>query len=300
MGKVLIIKSNKEGFERYIFEKMSSGEVTVIADEILNSPYDRIRKRIHILKNIAKIGKGYFKQFDTIIVFDEFRFLLPLFLLKRHETKLILWLWNTASQLNQLKLVSFFSQVWTFDFDDARKHHFLLNTQFYFLPEYNNDENDEIVYFRGLDKGRYKAVSYIVENLKRLGYSYNIKIKRDISSPVDDIFDLLTDETISYESMIADIRKSKAILDINKPGQTGFTLRIMEALYYDKKIITNNRALATASFYDKRMIFIIGKDDITKLGAFLSGENDPYPSECKEYYSFRSWLDRFTSKAGVQ
>ena len=206
---------------------------------------------------------------------------------------MILWLWNTADHVLQLKLLSAFCEIWTFDPSDAEKYNFNLNTQFCILPECVDEEPVNDVYFRCLDKGRYEIVSKIVDCLKNFGYRCDIKVLRDASSPAEDNFGLLVDKEVDYECMLDSIRKSKAVMDISKSGQCGFTVRMLEGIFYDKKIITDNTSVINEEFYDNRMIFILEKDKLTEIKQFLDGEKIPYPQEVKDYYSFEAWLKRF-------
>ena len=71
---------------------------------------------------------------------------------------------------------------------------------------------------------------------------------------------------ISYFENLGAVRESKAILEVCIKGQSANTLRALEAIVYDKLLITNNEKIKDSKFYDsKRMIVIHDIEDIRKL-----------------------------------
>ena len=83
-------------------------------------------------------------------------------------------------------------------------------------------------------------------------------------------------------------------MEINKEGQSGLTLRALEALFYKKKLITNNISIMNEMVYNKKNIYIIGVDNNKSVKEFLS---EPYfilenYDDLVSYYSFDSWIKR--------
>ncbi|EJZ1385112.1 lipopolysaccharide biosynthesis protein, partial [Escherichia coli] len=55
----------------------------------------------------------------------------------------------------------------------------------------------------------------------------------------------------------------------------GWTLRILEALFFNKKLITNNINVLGSEIYSESRFFIIGYDDWDKLEYFINSSVKP-------------------------
>ena len=67
----------------------------------------------------------------------------------------------------------------------------------------------------------------------------------------------------------------------------------MEAFFFGKKLITNQKSVKEADFYDPNNIFIIDMDSWDELDAFLQKDIVPLSSSIVEKYTYQSWLRRF-------
>jgi hypothetical protein len=85
-----------------------------------------------------------------------------------------------------------------------------------------------------------------------------------------------------------------AIVDIVRPWQDGFTQRVMEALFYEKKLVTNNPAVREAPFYRPENVFLIGTD--ADLVGFLHTHMTKLPQDVTDYYRFDNFCDRIFSQ----
>ena len=100
---------------------------------------------------------------------------------------------------------------------------------------------------------------------------------------------------VPYREYTQWVSRSRAIIDITQSGQNGFSMRIMEAIFGDKKLISINSALRYADFYDPNNIFIIDLDHVDegKLREFMDSDFHPYDKAVKSYYSIAAWVNRF-------
>ena len=62
-------------------------------------------------------------------------------------------------------------------------------------------------------------------------------------------------------------------MDVVKQGQSGITLRICEALLFNKKILTNNQSIREMPFYDSRFIKVF--TDISDIDISFIKDNAP-------------------------
>jgi hypothetical protein len=93
-------------------------------------------------------------------------------------------------------------------------------------------------------------------------------------------------------SEVADLMaRSRAVLDIERPIQTGYTIRTLEVLASGRKLITTNPQLLNADFYDPRNIAVIDRNAPEIPSEFFSSPYVPVPEEVLERYSLGHWVD---------
>ena len=72
-------------------------------------------------------------------------------------------------------------------------------------------------------------------------------------------------------------------------------MRVMEAIFFDKKLLSTNIALKKADFYNPNNIMIINleKTSSEELKKFFERPMETYSEKIKDYYSFEKWIERF-------
>ena len=99
---------------------------------------------------------------------------------------------------------------------------------------------------------------------------------------------------VDADLIAENIKQSRAILDIVQSGQSGITLRPMEAMFYNKKLITNNIYIKEYDFYNPRNIFILQERNINELNEFLELPMIEINQDIKNKYKFSGgWLEDF-------
>lgn len=210
------------------------------------------------------------------------------------KKRIILWLWNTVAEVeNNLHLESIPDgiEIWSYSEYDCKKYNLNYNTTFFW--DKKDKVEDEIVqdlYFIGKDKGRLKKVKYVASacNERKINFTYHIVKTHKYSLPKKEY-----KSSISYLEVQKNIAKSKAILDIQVSKTAGPSLRALEAVFYGKKLVTDDKNVKTFKFYNKDNIFILGEDDLNELRVFLDSPVIPIREEDVEYYNVRNWLSRF-------
>lgn len=202
---------------------------------------------------------------------------------KNPKARIIMFFWNSIDETHQYMLKDKnIDEFWTFDKNDAKKYKMKYNSQLYSkditLPK-KNIIND--VTFLGRPKDREKILNEVKNELEKR----NIKTKITIINNEKD--------TISYKKYLEQVAESKAILDICAGKQVGLSLRCMESIFFEKKLITNNKDIINYEFYDPNNIFIIGNDDFNNLEKFLNSKYKKIDKKIIEYYDYNNWLKRF-------
>lgn len=161
------------------------------------------------------------------------------------------------------------------------------------LPECNITSD---VMFIGKAKDRVEDISRVVAGLRDAGAKVDAIVVGDRRPDDLDVDVFFTSEYIGYADYLKLADSSVALLDIAQEGQLGFSMRVMEALFLGKKLVTTNKHVADAPFYESGNVFIfdLTKPDIGALSEFIAKPFRPYELADVEYYSVRSWVNRFT------
>lgn len=273
----------------------------------------RIFRRIHLkyIRVYSKIWYGSWieekQEYKQIIVFDS---ILDIGIIKDIQnkfpnSKIIFWFWNSISNSKQIKHVEYLKEenieIWSFDIKDCKKYHLKYNSQFYFNIDEVELEKKNIlirrdVYFIGYDKGRIKLLKRIGEIFSQQKISFLFEVVKDRRKKyLKNEMKYLIKKVKKYEEVLVEIEKSKVVLEINSGNQSGLTLRAMESLFYNKKLISNNKNLREYDFYNSDNIFIFNKieEEIEEIIKFLKKPYNVEVNKYKENYSIQKWLERF-------
>ena len=98
---------------------------------------------------------------------------------------------------------------------------------------------------------------------------------------------------VDYLEYLHWVQQSRALLDLYQAIQTGYSLRVMEHIFFGKKLVTDNAVIKYAEFYHPDNIFLLQEDDMQSLPAWLERPFVPIKDEIKEYYKFENWVKRF-------
>lgn len=261
----------------------------------------RAIRRIQIELNIPGIyswiesWKKKIKHYETVIIHAS-KITPPVvkFIRRKNpDVRIIVWYWNPVDKCVSLDQFSDVDcEIWSFDEEDCARYGLKYNTQYYFNNVPLKTTQDKFdVFFVGGDKGRIKDLMDIKQKFDNLGISSYFHITP--TGRKHEVYKAIYKERISYTKVLDYISESKAILDYVSEKQSGLTLRPLEALFFRKKLITNDKTIVNRDFYRRENIFVIGKDDIENLPQFLNTPYQVVEEEIVNKYDFDSWLDRF-------
>lgn len=284
--KTLVIKSERDSFERTVNEWLKNENIDLLC---LDEKKTGIKKRKYYCSQFKEYSK---KRYDKVIIFDNTTaFLYAHFYF--HQP--FLWFWNTISDKKiehlRIKLCSFMKyKMYSFDEGDCKKYKLSYNTQF-FQKSIDAVKTNRDAYFVGTDKGRYELIKKVYNHLIEHDIKPLFQIIPDNEKEYE-LAEIIHKGFVEYDTVLQNVSSSKVILDITKIGQTGMTMRAMEALFYDKKIITNNPLYTNLPFYRKDAVFILN-DNLDGLVEFINAADITYDDSIKDYYSVENWLRRF-------
>ena len=100
-------------------------------------------------------------------------------------------------------------------------------------------------------------------------------------------------EFITYKENLLNVQKTKCIVEIVQDKQYDITLRPLEALAFNKKLITNNPHIKSYTFYNSQNIFILGEDDLNRLDDFIYSPYSEVDHSILQKYDINTWVDSF-------
>lgn len=230
---------------------------------------------------------------DTIIVhMSSLTISVCKYINKRNPSaRVIAWWWNKIDNRTKPSLQKGKYEAWSFDLNDCKKYNLRFNHQYYFksliIPPQKNKYD---IYFCGIDAGR-------GEEITRLYYEFiemNLNVSFQVVYPQNKLIppDIISDY-VNYDEIRQSISQSCSILEVMKDGQAGPTLRMMESIYFQKKLITNNAAVKDEDFYNENRIFLYTERPLSELKSFLSSDFVPYEDKLIDKFDVSQWAKNF-------
>lgn len=150
-------------------------------------------------------------------------------------------------------------QFFPFDIEDARQSS---------VAQADNKEKP-LCFFLGRDKGRAQRLESLAGELRAQGCNLDFLIVRDDTSRTPSRYHV--GAVLSYEDNLAKAKACDVLVEINQPGQSGLTLRPLEAAFFDKKLITDNKRVKDTAFYHPDRFYVLG-DEKRDLQGFLASK----------------------------
>lgn len=303
--KTLIIKGEGSSFERYFKAQMRREDIDV---ESVRNPHNKLDILLYYIVQYLKLTSLYgfwlkgwkknIKIYDNIIVFDNG--LSPVLLKWLHRNNkranIKVWLWNIDNDYD-IEFYKKYSQVYCFDKKFTQKNNISFIDQFYIPQKSKNADNiQKGVFYVGSDKKRYSLLKKIAQDLNKYNINHYFYLRRWPGEKYDenDTDVILSNEIMPYEDVIKDIHKYECVLELNLKEQEGFTLRTLEALFYKRKLITNNKNVRNYKFYNKNDFYILGDED-RSIKEFMDMSFKEIDDSLLEDYTYDHWLNKILS-----
>ena len=186
---------------------------------------------------------------------------------------------DAKTRLDKIKELGF--QLSTFDAYDAEEYGLKYTGQYFCQPPQTREAITCDCFFCGLPKDRANELENLRVLLEQNGLTCDFIIPR------------APKEKVTYPEYLKRADRSRCIIDIAQSGQLGLTRRPLEALFYKKKLITNNPDLVKYDFYNKENIFIFGRDKESNLNEFVRSPFTEIPKAIYQHYDINSWLQNY-------
>jgi hypothetical protein len=230
------------------------------------------------------------------------------------QAKFILFMWDSIKNSSKdiVEFFPLFDKILSFDRKDVEKHKNLIFRPLFFLDDYKeiakekNDIKFDITFIGTGHTDRYALVSKIKQVCAENGlngyffvYLQDIKIfiirklfKKSYKNAKKNDFSF---KPLKKEEIIETIKKSNCILDIQRVVQSGLTMRTLEVLGAEKKLITTNEDIINYDFYNENNILVINRENPKIPLSFIKGKYQIIDLNIYHKYHIDSWLEEVFS-----
>ncbi len=322
--KILLYVSKFHGYEKKIKEALEKKGATVdyidnkvhrLDPHATNGRFKVIRKFIYnyfnlidfyVEKNVVPliISKAY-DVFFCINCYSVNQSLLNI--LRKNNSNLysILYLWDSTHLFNWHSLTSHFDKIYSFDKLDCETYNYRYLPNFYIDTQHTLFYPDIDVFFVGTSNfDRKKVLDKIISQLKTdASLVYFIKLlekKKLCPTKVKVLADqFIIHNIIPIDELDEYFIRSRVILDIECPFQSGYSHRLIYALSQNKKIITTNAHIKNEIFFDAAQIQIIDrKNPAVDIKWIKTNYTNISSSNFVKKYSLDNWINEILS--GIQ
>lgn len=318
--KILFFAPAFFGYENKIVKKMEDMGASVDMYDVrsVTSAKDRallkVSPKIFASKSqkyyekIIETNKG--KDYDYILVVKcdmTPESILERFRKEYPNAKLCLYLWDSIDNIpGVLNKFKYFDTLHSFDMEDCKKHSELkFRPLFYadeFCKELSTEEHKYDVSFAGtIHSDRYAVIKEVRKIVAEKGlksywfcylqskfvYCFYKATKKEFADTKITDFNF---EKKGSEEIASIVDQSKIVLDIHHPKQTGLTMRTIEMVGMNKKLITTNASIKNYDFYNSNNISIVDRKNIQMDDMFLQTAYEPLNDELYKKYSLQSWV----------
>lgn len=209
------------------------------------------------------------------------------------HSRIILSYINKVNEKNNPDLFDFdWLEKWTGDIEDSKKYkiNFYPGMAYFRVCKVRKCAPEYDVFYVGKDKGRIEQLLNLERQLNQLGLStyFHIVAERKFSLKKDSHYRPF----LPYEKVLEKIGKTRAILHLVNGGQVGITIRVMESLVHEVKLITDCKELKQYDFYHPQNIFILGEDRMKDLPVFIDSPYHKIESELFQNMYFEDMIQQ--------
>ena len=317
--RILLLYARFFGYDAIVKAKLE--ELGAIVDL-----YDARANINSIEKAIRKIYSGYYfkkqrqfhgniqirnadKKYDFIFCND----VLDESILKQYRelyprASMVLYMDDSVKNMKGIeKTFRYYDRVLTFDKKDSETYNIVFRPLF-FSDVFQNNENETIktgeeydISFVGTcHSDRLNIINKIRDNYPDLKffffcylqswfmYYYHYLFEKEYRKVSKQFFKF---HSMSINDVASIMRRSKCVLDIQHPDQTGLTMRTIETVGSKKKIITTNKDIINYDFYDPSNILIIDRNNPQINREFIRGPFHGISESIRYKYTLAGWLE---------
>lgn len=297
--KILLSDRLRDRYESYIYSKNKKIKFNKLIDK-------KTRKEILKHDNVCFYLSGCYKYIEAGIIdylkktFSNFKLFYAF-----GDTIFRYYTWYDGFNLDAF--IKKFDFVCTYNPVDGEKYGIktrpIYNKRIDYSFVQGDAETEEYdVYYIGKDKGRLEEILSFAK--KCVGCGLKIKfhlvgIPKEKQQQLDGVS---YGDYIPYEKMLSIEKKAKTILNIEQGGADGITLRDQEAIYMNKILITNGKAIFNSPFYTESKIIPI--DDFENQIYKIKEKDDSVQwngiDKYNDQFAYFNWIEKELDKKDEQ
>lgn len=226
------------------------------------------------------------------------------------EAKFCLYLYDSISNIPDIESkFQYFDRVLSFDRSDSMGNEKIIFRPLFYLDEFRKEINSESLTCEDIDLsflGTIHSDRYaILKKIERVCKEYNLifftfkylqsrfiyyvykTIKKEFRDTKISDFSFEKMETGDISNIVS---RSKVILDIEHPKQTGLTMRTIEMIGMQKKLITTNKDIINYDFYYPHNILVISRENPELPYEFFNSSYRALDKNVYEKYNIENWI----------
>ena len=181
------------------------------------------------------------------------------------------------SPLDVMGRVSF-DLIYSFDQKDCDEYGLIYSqSQYSKIDKLSRSELGYDIFFVGRAKQRYEMLKDIARKANMYGVKCGFYLLGVPKKDQEDIPGIIyIDKVLPYSDVLPLILSSHCLLDVVQTGQVGYTMRVYESVFYNKRLITNNSAVEDFAYYQKDYMNIFSKIEDINFGIFADKSEVDY------------------------
>lgn len=213
---------------------------------------------------------------------------------------------------NSVYILKHFHTCYSFDFEDVKNNpsiklkHLFYTKEFVNKLEVKQEKTYTISFVGTLHSNRYNTIKYLFSKFDNTYIFYYLPAKWlfFLDKLSNKVYRNIKWSEISFNKLskqqVADIFKSsKSVLDIQRFGQTGLTMRTFEVLAAGAVLITTNASIKNADFYNDNTIVVLEDLNLPVNEEKIKNKIDAINFDNKfvnkplEKYFINNWIKEF-------
>lgn len=233
--------------------------------------------------------------------------ILERFRVEYPNAKLCLNLWDSVDNIPGVtEKFRYFDTLHSFDINDCEKYKELKFRPLFFGDQFRKEARSgdfkyDISFLGTVHSDRYAVIRQVQNIAKKRGlkcywflylqskfiYKFYKVTKKEFRGVPESIFSF---DKMSAADIAKIVDESKIILDIQHPRQTGLTIRTIEMLGMNKKLITTNQSIKKYDFFCANNVAVVDRKNVEIPAGFLESSYTSLPEDVYEKYSLKSWI----------
>ncbi|HEP1839286.1 TPA: capsular biosynthesis protein CpsH [Streptococcus suis] len=256
------------------------------------------------------LAQHHSEDYDYVLIVKGDMTPIPILKKMRQQysnAEFVLYLWDSIDNIPGIKhKFQYFDRLLTFDLVDAKHFSAFQLRPLFFADEYAIQEKVEqatydLAFLGTIHSDRYRILKKIdqfaqTNQLSKFYFCYLqskfIYFFYKITNPeyYKAEKEFFTFEKMDSQSISQIVSATNVIIDIEHPKQTGLTMRTIEMIGMQKKLITTNASIKEYDFYNSENIFVIDRS-VSELDIdFFNRPYRPLEETIYHKYSLEQWV----------